>query len=86
MSGPNRMTCEDAFRRLDDYLDRALSEEETRRLEEHLAICAACASEFAWEASELSQLRSKLNRVQMPPDLMEKIRTRLAGPDIPPAR
>ena len=33
----NRHTFEEAFRRLDDFLDRRLSPEETRLVEEHMA-------------------------------------------------
>jgi anti-sigma factor (TIGR02949 family) len=76
MRSINRYTCEEMFRRLDDYLDRELSSEETQRVREHLETCAACAAEFAFEAGVLSEVRSKLRRVTAPPDLMDKL-TRL---------
>ena len=54
MSHPlNRTTCEEAFRRLDDFLDRRLARTEMHLIEEHLEICAACAREFTFEASVL---------------------------------
>ena len=34
----DRMSCEEAFRRLDDYLDRELSPDEMRQVEEHLSL------------------------------------------------
>jgi anti-sigma factor (TIGR02949 family) len=78
MSSIDRLSCEDLFRRLDDYIDRELGEEEVRLVREHLETCAACAAEYAFEASVLRNLRNKLARVQAPPDLMAKIARRIA--------
>ena len=69
MSHLNRSTCEDAFRRLDDFLDRRLSPDETRLIEEHLHICAACTREFNFEASVLNGVRQKLRHLSAPADL-----------------
>lgn len=78
----DRTTCEETFRRLDDYLDRRLSPEETRLIEEHLHLCEACAREFVFEASVIEGVREKLRRVTAPPDLIARISaqiTREAG-------
>jgi anti-sigma factor (TIGR02949 family) len=83
MSHPlNRTTCEEAFRRLDDFLDRRLAQTETRLIEEHLEICAACAREFTFEASVLTGVRQKLRQLSVPPDLLARIAAdiRAAGP------
>jgi len=69
----DRTTCEEAFRRLDDYVDRQLSTEETRLIEEHLHQCAACSREFVFEASVIRAVRRKLRRLAAPPDLLERI-------------
>jgi anti-sigma factor (TIGR02949 family) len=69
----NRTTCEEAFRRLDDFLDRRLPHAEMHLIEEHLEICAACAREFAFEASVLNGVRQKLRQLSMPPDLLSRI-------------
>ena len=53
----DRYTCEDAFRRLDDYLDRELTDREIAKIEEHLRYCAVCASEYRFEASVLNCVR-----------------------------
>jgi anti-sigma factor (TIGR02949 family) len=74
----DRATCEEAFRRLDDFLDRRLSAEDTRLIEEHLQICDACTREFAFEASVLVGIRRKLERVAAPPDLLARIAERIA--------
>jgi anti-sigma factor (TIGR02949 family) len=74
MSQPlNRTTCEEAFRRLDDFLDRRLPRAEMHSIEEHLEICAACAREFTFEASVLSGVRQKLRQLSVPPDLLARI-------------
>lgn len=79
MSGElDRTTCEEAFRRLDDYLDRRLSPEETKLIEEHLHVCAACTREFTFEASVIRSVRKKLKRVAAPPDLLDKINMLIA--------
>lgn len=74
MSSPDRYTCEEALRRLDDFLDRELRPEEMQRVESHLETCAVCAREFGYEAAVVREVRTKLKRIGVPPDL----RTRLA--------
>ena len=74
MSPPlNRTTCEEAFRRLDDFLDQRLAHAEMHLIEEHLEICAACAREFTFEASVLKGVQRKLRQLSMPPDLLARI-------------
>ena len=69
----NRYTCEEAFRRLDDYLDRELTSEETVMVWEHLEICAGCAREFNFEASVLRGVRDKLRQIDVPASLQVRI-------------
>jgi anti-sigma factor (TIGR02949 family) len=73
MSHFSRYTCEEAFRRLDDYLDRELSAEETTLVHEHLEICAGCAREFTFEESVLRGVRSKLRQIELPESLQARI-------------
>ena len=73
MTPLNRYTCEEAFRRLDDYLDRELSSEETVLVREHLEICAGCAREFNFEASVLKGVREKLRQIDVPESLQLRI-------------
>jgi anti-sigma factor (TIGR02949 family) len=75
----DRPTCEETFRRLDDYLDRRLSPEETRLIEEHLHLCDACSREFVFEASVIEAVREKLRRVAAPPDLIARISAQIQG-------
>ncbi|MCI0433715.1 MAG: anti-sigma factor [Gemmatimonadetes bacterium] len=86
MSRTGRYTCEDAFRRLDDYLDRALTPDERNSVEAHLRECEACASEFRFESTFVDDVRSKLKRIVAPSDLLERISQGLArGVGNPPA-
>jgi len=75
----DRPTCEETFRRLDDYLDRRLSPEETRLIEEHLHLCDACSREFVFEASVIEAVRERLRRVAAPPDLIARISAQIQG-------
>jgi anti-sigma factor (TIGR02949 family) len=73
MTPLSRFTCEEAFRRLDDYLDRELSTEEMDMVREHLEICASCASEFGFESSVLHGVREKLRQIDLPAGLDARI-------------
>ncbi len=75
----DRYTCEDAFRRLDDYLDRELTEREIAKIEEHLRYCAVCASEYRFEASVLCCVKEKVRRLKAPPDLLARVLSGLEG-------
>ncbi len=73
MSAVDRYTCEEVFRRLNDYLDRELSAAEMALVKEHLDTCAQCASEHAFEASVLRDLKDKLRRIDAPQSLLDKV-------------
>jgi anti-sigma factor (TIGR02949 family) len=76
---PRHLTCEEVFRRLDDYLDRELDPGEVPQVERHLAKCESCAREYRFEASALAGIRSRLRRIRLPPDLMTRVRQRLSA-------
>ena len=73
MTALTRYTCEEAFRRLDDYLDRELAPDERALVREHLEVCAGCAREFAFEASVLGGVRAKLRQIDVPADLQARV-------------
>jgi anti-sigma factor (TIGR02949 family) len=81
MTQLNRTNCEEAFRRLDDYLDRRLTPDETKVIEEHLHICAWCAREFNFEASVLNGVKRRLRQLQAPADLLTKVLSQLRAGD-----
>ena len=82
----DRLTCEETFRRLDDYVDRELEPAEMQIVRRHLETCAVCAREYDFETSVLHHLRAKLRRIAVPEDLQAKIHRQLGGAPEPPAR
>jgi anti-sigma factor (TIGR02949 family) len=77
--------CFEALQRLEDYLDRELSPRDLEIVEAHLAICATCAREFAFEESLLAGIRSRLRNTTLPDDLRRKLAAILNRPEAPPA-
>lgn len=69
----DRYTCQETFSRLNDYLDRELTPEEMRLVQEHLAVCAYCVLEFAFEANVLREVRAKVQSIQAPEGLMSRV-------------
>ena len=83
MSELTPYTCAEAFRRLDDYLDRELGAEEMQLVREHFEICAGCAREFNYEASVLDNVRSKLRQLDVPEALRARVAAMLQRGDEP---
>ena len=77
----DKLTCMDTFRRLDDFLDRELSESECQMVQEHLKVCAICAAEYQFEAGVWSEVRAKLQHVAVPTSLREKLSRLLKDTD-----
>ncbi len=69
----NSYTCGEAYRRIDDYLDRELTMEEIGKVEEHLSFCEMCAQEFEFEASVIRAVRMKIQSIAVPPELRSRI-------------
>jgi anti-sigma factor (TIGR02949 family) len=83
----DRYSCEETFRRLDEYLDRQLSAAEERMVRAHLEACASCAAEFVFEASVIRAVREKVSRIAVPSGLAQRISAmiRRAAREGPPA-
>jgi anti-sigma factor (TIGR02949 family) len=77
MSQSSRLTCEETFRRLNDYLDRSLSAGEVRLVEAHLATCEQCANEYRFEGTLIEEVRKKVGRLQVPDGLKTRIADKL---------
>lgn len=73
MTRPSELTCQETFERLADYVDRELAAEELNLVDEHLALCDACAREYAFETSVLEALKDRLRRIAAPPDLVQRV-------------
>ena len=79
MSQMDRYTCHEAFRRLDDYLDRELPPEQMESVHAHLETCAICAAEFDFEHTVIEDVRGKLRRIRVPGELMSRISSLIAS-------
>ena len=73
MSPIDGFTCDEVWRRLNDYLDRELSVAERKMVEEHLTLCTGCAGEYRFEAAVLLDIRQKLRRIDVPQSLIDKV-------------
>ncbi len=70
------MTCKEAIERLAEYLDGELTPVVLEQLDAHLEICAPCRAYFA-TYRKTKELAAKMNRVEMPEDLRERLRALL---------
>lgn len=66
-------SCEAAIRRLHEYLDHELSDEERAVVIRHLEICKSCMPRFTFEQTLIVSLRQKMKSAHMP----ETVRLRL---------
>lgn len=67
------LTCEETIRRLDDYLDRALSPRERAEVGAHLEVCEACARAYGLQERFVAEVREKVNRIAAPDSLRERV-------------
>jgi anti-sigma factor RsiW len=68
------LTCREAIGLLADYLESALSEQEIRELEEHLAGCGPCQA-YLNTYRRTKDLTGQAERVAMPEELKNRLRT-----------
>lgn len=77
----DRYGCEQVFQRLNDYIDRELSEREAQLVREHLEVCEWCANTYKFEEGVVRNLRLRLQNVSAPPDLMSRVLSVLDADD-----
>jgi anti-sigma factor (TIGR02949 family) len=68
------ITCEEAVRRLWEYLDGTLAHEERRAIDEHLAFCRRCCGE-----AEFAEELRKVLRSSADLELPDEVRARLTA-------
>lgn len=86
MSQLDQLTCQETFRRLDDYVDRELSADEMRQVREHLDRCAWCASEYVFEEHVIQGVRERIRQITIPADLFSRISLALDRETVEPPR
>ena len=72
-------SCEEALKRLDDYVDRELGPTDIEEVKEHLNACKECSQHFIFEQRIIEEVRTKLLRLDIPNDLRQKVLARLEG-------
>ena len=73
-------SCEEAIKRLNDYLDHELTDQERVIVLKHLEICKPCLGRFTFEQTLIVSLRMRLAAVCAPAPLKEKLRNLLRNP------
>lgn len=66
-------SCEEAVKRLNEYLDHEMTAEERVVVLRHLEICRSCLMRFSFEQSLVVSLRQKVSLMCAPPALREKL-------------
>ena len=77
MSGPESLSCHETFQRIDDYLDRELSDAEMELVRTHVKACDVCAKVYEFEGAVMSAVRAKLESVPPPEGLKQRVLTTL---------
>jgi anti-sigma factor (TIGR02949 family) len=65
--------CQEAVKKLTEYLSHELRPEEEASLQKHLSECRGCFSRFHFEETLLRTIRDKVEQVHAPPILRERI-------------
>ena len=66
-------SCEEAVKRLNEYLDHQLSEDEKVVVMKHLEICKPCFSRFSFEQSLIVSIRERVTKLCAPAALKCKL-------------
>jgi len=74
MNEPHVIDCEEALRRLVEYLDAELHGESQRQMEQHLERCRSCFSRIEFE-KRLKASTAELRHEPVPPELERRIRS-----------
>ena len=72
------INCEEALRRLADYLNRELEPREQDAVEQHVGLCRSCFSRAEFER-RLKQRLMDLGREEAPAQVQSRIRKLLGG-------
>jgi mycothiol system anti-sigma-R factor len=73
------MTCEEAVRKLYEYLDKELDKTATKQLDKHLELCKSCCDHFEFERKIKTLIQEKCVDAKAPQFLKNKIRDSLTS-------
>jgi anti-sigma factor (TIGR02949 family) len=72
-------SCEEAIKRLNDYLDAELQPGERDDVVKHLQICAPCLERFQFEKTLMVAMRERVCKSMAPLKLKERLKILLKG-------
>jgi anti-sigma factor (TIGR02949 family) len=78
--GVDYYSCEEAIKRLNEYLDHELTEEERTVVVKHLEICKPCFSRFTFEQNLIVSIRQKICGLSAPQNVKDKLKGLLRPP------
>jgi anti-sigma factor (TIGR02949 family) len=73
--------CQEAVRRLNEYLSNELRPEEEDEVQRHLSQCKGCFSKFHFEETLLRTIRERVEQVRAPGALRNRILSLIGKPD-----
>ncbi len=65
--------CQEAVRRLTEWLDKELSPAEEARVQQHLNHCRGCFARFHFEETLLHTIRTRVETLRAPAGLRDRI-------------
>ncbi len=71
------IACSDAGKLFDEYLDRELSADDIRRIEEHLHACELCFSHMEFDKAFRRFLENQADKIEFSEKTQKLIRRRL---------
>ena len=74
--------CQEAVKRLTEYLSDELDSREAEAVQNHLAECKGCFAKFRFEDALIRTIRDKVRQVQAPANLRDKILGLISVPKI----
>jgi anti-sigma factor (TIGR02949 family) len=69
----NSMSCEECIQKLDQFVDRELSDAEVRELKLHLEFCPPCEERYTFQSDLKRLVRTCMEQDVAPPGLREKL-------------
>lgn len=73
------ISCDEAALFIYPFLDREISADEARLLEEHLAACKDCHGHFEFDKALKQVLKSKILQNRLSPEAWQNIQKKLSG-------
>jgi anti-sigma factor (TIGR02949 family) len=76
--------CQEAVKRLNEFLSKELSHDEAETVQKHLSECRGCLEKFSFEEALLKTIRERAEQVVAPQTLRSRILGLLADDEMEP--